>query len=104
MRITIVSNLREIVIEWNAGQKQFILENTKIKVLLMKEIKVTNEPIELYKLLKFSGLVQSGGEAKVIIADEQVLINGNIETKKRKKIVAGDVISYQDEQFTVRLV
>jgi ribosome-associated protein len=96
--------LREIVIEWNVGQKQLILKNTNIKVLLMKEIEVRNEPIELYKLLKFAGLAQSGGEAKVIIADEQVLVNGNIETKKRKKIVTGDVISYQDEQFTIRLV
>jgi len=70
----------------------------------MNEIEVTNEPIELHKLLKFSGIAESGGEAKAIIADEQILVNGTVETQKRKKIITGDIITYQDEQFTIRII
>jgi len=50
------------------------------------------EFVELYKILKFEGLVDSGGMAKQIIADGQVIVNGEVETRKRKKIIAGDKI------------
>ena len=43
------------------------------------------EFVELYKILKFEGLVDSGGMAKQIIADGQVIVNGEVETRKRKK-------------------
>ena len=43
------------------------------------------EFIELYKVIKIEGMVSSGGEAKAVIADGQVLVNGLIETQKRKK-------------------
>ena len=49
------------------------------------------EPVELYKILKFEGLVATGSEAKLVIGDAQVTVNGEIETRRRKKIVSGDV-------------
>lgn len=49
-------------------------------------------PVELYKILKFENIAASGGEAKHMIADGLVLVNGEIETRKRKKIYPGDVI------------
>ncbi|TDJ41988.1 MAG: RNA-binding S4 domain-containing protein, partial [Gammaproteobacteria bacterium] len=58
----------------------------------MKAIEVSKEPVELFKILKFEGLAASGGEAKALIADGQVLVNGQVETRKRKQIVAGDII------------
>lgn len=70
----------------------------------MREVEIKKEPIELYKILKFEGLVPSGGEAKSVIADGQVLVNGEIETRKRKKIVSGDVIEFGDEKILVLLV
>ena len=48
--------------------------------------------IELFKLLKVLDLVDSGAEAKIIIADANVRRNGIIETRKRAKIIAGDII------------
>lgn len=51
-----------------------------------------DEYIELYKLLKVLDLVDSGAEAKMIIADGHVRRNGDIELRKRAKIVRGDVI------------
>ena len=69
----------------------------------MKEIEISKEPIELYKVLKFESIVSSGGEAKAVIADGQVLLNGAIETRKRKKIVAGDIIEFMNDKFKIIL-
>lgn len=62
----------------------------------MIEVEITKEPVELYKILKFEGLVQSGGEAKMVIADGHVSVNGEVETRKRRKIVDGDRIEFSD--------
>ena len=69
----------------------------------MKEIEVTKEPVELYKILKFESIVSSGGEAKAVIDDGQVLVNGTIETRKRKKIVVGDIIEFMNNRFKIVL-
>lgn len=69
----------------------------------MKEVEITREPVELYKILKFEGLVESGGEAKAVIDAGQVVVNGETETRKRKKIVSGDVIEYAHEKIKVVL-
>ena len=66
-------------------------------------VEVSREPIELYKILKFEGLVASGGEAKVAVASGQVLLNGEIETQKRKKIVSGDTIEFGEDKICIKL-
>jgi len=70
----------------------------------MREVQITKEPVELYKILKFEGLVTTGGEAKLLIGDGQVTVNGEVETRRRKKIVNGDVIEFGSEKMQVRLV
>ncbi|MFT7675678.1 MAG: ribosome-associated protein [Gammaproteobacteria bacterium] len=50
--------------------------------------------VELYKILKFEGLANSGGQAKLMIGDGLVSVNGDVETRKRRKIVAGDKIDF----------
>lgn len=67
----------------------------------MKQIEINHEPVELYKILKFEAIVSSGGEAKSVIAEGMVLLNGKVETQKRKKIVSGDVIEFQDEKYRI---
>jgi len=69
----------------------------------MNEIEITKEPVELYKILKFEAMVPSGGEAKLVIAEGLVTVNGATETRKRKKIVAGDVITFAGERYVVKL-
>jgi len=69
----------------------------------MRDVEITREPVELYKILKFEGLVENGGAAKAVIYDGQVLVNGEVETRKRKKIVSGDIIEFGDEKFRVQL-
>lgn len=69
----------------------------------MREVIVTKEPVELYKILKFEGMVGSGGEAKAVIAEGQVRVNGLVEIQKRKKIVSGDTIEFGTEKIRVML-
>jgi ribosome-associated protein len=70
----------------------------------MKDVEITREPIELFKLLKFEGLASSGGEAKAMIAEGRVLLNGIVETQKRKKLVSGDCIELGDTKLQLRLI
>lgn len=67
----------------------------------MRDVEITKEPVELYKILKFEGIVGSGGEAKMVIDDGQVLVNGVVETQRRKKIVSGDMIEFMDEKLKI---
>ena len=60
-----------------------------------------SEFVELYKILKFEGLAESGGDAKNAIADGLVSVNGEVETRKRKKIRAGDQIDFIDHHIEV---
>ena len=61
-----------------------------------------SEFVELYKILKFEGLTDSGGMAKQMIADGRVSVNGEIETRKRKKIIAGDKIIFSGQSIEVK--
>lgn len=58
-------------------------------------------PIELCKLLKAENMAQSGGEAKFLISEGKVLLNGVVETRKRKKISSGDVVTFNDESIQI---
>ena len=60
------------------------------------EFEIEGEYIELYKLLKVLDLVDSGAEAKLIIAEGYVKRNGEVETRKRAKIEAGETIEVAD--------
>jgi ribosome-associated protein len=71
--------------------------------LKIRDIHISREPIELYKILKFENMVESGGEAKAVVAAGQVLLNGKIETQKRKKIMDGDIIEFAKEKFRIQL-
>lgn len=68
----------------------------------MREVEINKEPVELYKILKFEGMTSSGGEAKLVIEQGKVTVNGTVETRKRKKIVSGDIIVYAAEKITVK--
>ena len=70
----------------------------------MRTVELTKEPVELYKILKFEGMASSGGEAKLVIEQGQVLVNGKVETRKRKKIVSGDIIEFGDEKICMNLI
>lgn len=69
----------------------------------MRKVEITREPVELYKILKFEGLALSGGEAKAAIDDGQVRVNGEVETRRRRKIFSGDVVAFGGEELKIEL-
>lgn len=69
----------------------------------MRVVEITREPVELYKILKFEGMVATGGEAKQAIAEGYVRVNGEVETRKRKKIFSGDTIEFERESIRIQL-
>lgn len=67
----------------------------------MQEVRITGEYIKLDSLLKFENLVMSGGEAKVVIQDGMVTVNGEVCTMRGKKIRAGDRVSFADHELVI---
>jgi ribosome-associated protein len=67
-----------------------------------RDVIVEREPLELYKLLKCENLAASGGEAKYFNDQGLVQVNGEIETRKRRKLYSGDSISLAE--VSLRLV
>lgn len=71
--------------------------------ITMREVIITKEPVELYKVLKFEAMVDSGGEAKSVIDQGLVSVNGAVETRKRKKLVSGDTIAFDNQEIQLVL-
>ena len=67
----------------------------------MRTVIISVEPVELFKILKFEGLVSSGGEAKLVIGNGLVSVNGAVETRKRKKIISGDIIEFGSDKIQI---
>ncbi len=59
-------------------------------------LEIGDRPINLTQALKLANCVQSGGEAKSLIAAEGVRVNGEVELRKRRQMAAGDVIEIED--------
>ena len=70
---------------------------------MVKLIEISEEPVELYKILKFEGISSSGGAAKSVIAEGKVIVNGTVETRKRRKIVSGDILEFGKDKFRIQL-
>ncbi len=70
----------------------------------MNTIEINIEPVELYKILKFEGLTGSGGEAKSMIEQGLVKVNGEVETRKRRKMHSGDRFEFGGEQYQLNLI
>ncbi len=67
----------------------------------MEIIKLREDFIKLGQALKAAGLVESGVDAKFVIQDGLVKVNGQIETQRGKKLVAGDVVEFDGLQIKI---
>ena len=65
------------------------------------DIKISTEFIKLDQLLKFSGIIGNGSDAKILILNEQVSVNGEIATQRGKKIRPGDIVQVGDQIINV---
>ena len=67
----------------------------------METIKLREDFIKLGQALKAAGLVESGVEAKEVIQDGLVEVNGEVDTRRGRKLVAGDVVKFDGEEIKI---
>lgn len=68
----------------------------------MEEVRIKDDYIKLGQALKLAGLVESGVDAKIVIQDGQVKVNGCVETQRGKKLVENDEVSYKGNSFVIK--
>ena len=67
----------------------------------MGVVKLRDEFIKLGQALKAAGLVESGAEAKEVITDGLVQVNGETDTRRGRKLYAGDIITFDGEEVKI---
>lgn len=67
----------------------------------MDVVKLRDEFIKLGQALKAAGLVESGAEAKEVIVNGLVRVNGEIDTRRGRKLYAGDIITFDGEEVKI---
>ena len=67
----------------------------------MEEIKIRDEFIKMGQLLKLADMVQEGVEAKYVITDGLVKVNGEVDERRGRKVYEGDVVSYDGKEIKV---
>lgn len=68
----------------------------------MREVPITTEFIKLQDLLKFAGLVETGGETKERVQAGEVLVNGEACTQRGRKLRPGDLVRFDGQELTVK--
>jgi len=64
---------------------------------------VESEHIRLDQFLKLVGVVNSGGEAKHLIQNGEVQVNGEVEMRRGRKLISGDIVKFRQQEFVVKL-
>ena len=57
--------------------------------------------IELNAFLKLKNIATTGGQAKILIRSGNIKVNGNVETRNKKKLIANDVVNYGDSEYII---
>ena len=68
----------------------------------MEEIILRDDSIKLGQAIKAAGLVESGVEAKIVIQDGEVKVNGVVETQRGKKLFGGEVVEYNGSSILIK--
>ena len=67
----------------------------------METVKINQEPVPLYQVLKLANLVMGGGEAKIVITNGYVALNDEVVFEKRRKVYSGDVVTFDEQKILV---
>ncbi|GAB2687746.1 RNA-binding S4 domain-containing protein [Mucilaginibacter koreensis] len=67
----------------------------------MIEFKLEGDYIPLIQLLKATNLVQTGGEAQIVVTEGEVKWNGEVDYRKRLKVVAGDIVEFRGQKIKI---
>lgn len=78
------------------------IQKLKFVSLPMLEFKLEGEFIPMIQLLKASQLVQSGGEAQIVVEAGLVKYNGTVDLRKRLKVRAGDIVEFKGQKIKVK--
>ena len=68
----------------------------------MIEFTLSEEYIPMIQLLKATNLVQTGGEAQIVVSEGEVKYNGNIDLRKRLKVRKGDVVEFRGQKILIK--
>ena len=67
----------------------------------MEIITIKDDFIKLGQAMKLAGMVGSGEDAKLVIQDGQVEVNGEVDTRRGRKLYEGDIVTFQGESFQI---
>ena len=67
----------------------------------MEKVQIVTEFIKLEQLMKLAGMVGSGAEAKIMIGEGKVLVNGNVESRRGKKLRPGDKVEFEEKNYLI---
>ena len=67
----------------------------------MQDVLINTEIIKFDSFLKWAGIVSLGSEAKKVIQDGKVKLNGNIEVQRGKKLKKGDIVEYNEKSYRI---
>ena len=67
----------------------------------MRDVAIRGDMIRLGQLLKLAGIVDSGGELKALLAETDVLVNGELEDRRGRQLHAGDVVTVAGDELHV---
>ena len=67
----------------------------------MKEIKIDTDIIKLDSFMKWAGIVSMGSEAKILILNGEIKLNGEVETRRGKKLKKGDILEFNGENYKI---
>ena len=70
----------------------------------MDSVMIRDEFIKLGQALKLAGLVSSGVEAKIAVQDGLVKVNGEVDVRRGRKLISGDIVEYDGSQFKIESV
>jgi ribosome-associated protein len=77
------------------------VSDARAKLTGMREIPIADGGVRLGQLLKLAGLADSGGEAKTLLAEGLVRVNGELETRRGRQLARGDVVAVGDDAVRV---
>lgn len=61
----------------------------------------SSESIQLDQFLKIQGIAESGGHAKILVQSGQVIVNGHVETRRKRQLFQGDEVTFEGETLVV---
>lgn len=64
----------------------------------MEQVRITTDSIKLDQFLKWANLVATGGEAKLLVQEGNVLVNGELETRRGRTLVPGDEVEIKGQE------